>query len=223
MTRSRPERKWTRCRARVATLAGLILVVSVCGLFQAAALGQATPVGTGESRSESVTTSPATQPVEKGDSGSITDQRIQQLEKVLESIRITGEKAESRSSFIKMVSYELVSYLRWIVAALIAIAVCFPVTIWLMSRKRILGLSGFSDELAATLLMVEERQAKLANILKEIQGEVDYLHTMSVPDLKSLIAQAEKYLEQNERDLEKAGGGKGRSGGGPESTTPPRH
>ncbi|HTY22123.1 MAG TPA: hypothetical protein VMC85_03280 [Desulfomonilaceae bacterium] len=222
MTRSRPERRWTRCRARVATLAGLILVVSVFGLLQAAALAQTTQAGTGGSRSESVTTSPATQPIEKGDSGSITDQRIQQLEQVLESIRITGEKAESRSSFIKMVSYELVSYLRWIVAALIAIAVCFPVTIWLMSRKRILGLSGFSDELAATLLMVEERQAKLANILKEIQGEVDYLHTMSVPDLKSLIAQAEKYLEQNERDLEKAGGGKGRSGGGPEST-PPRH
>ena len=201
---------------------GLISVVSVCGLFQAAALAQATPVGTGESRSESVTTSPSTQPIEKADSGSITDQRIQQLEKVLESIRITGEKAESRSSFIKMVTYELISYLRWSVAALIAIAVCFPVTIWLMSRRRILGLSGFSDELATTLLMVEERQAKLANILKEIQGEVDYLHTMSVPDLKSLIAQAEKYLKQNERDLERAGGGKGRLGGGPEST-PPRH
>ena len=81
-----------------------------------------------------------------------------------------------------------------------------------MSRKRILGLSGLSDELAGTLLTVEERQAKLASILKEIQGEVDYLHTMSVPDLKGLIAQAERYLELNEHDLENAGGRKGRGG-----------
>jgi hypothetical protein len=69
-------------------------------------------------------------------------------------------------------------------------------------------------------LTVEERQAKLANILKEIQSEVDYLHTMSVPDLKGLIAQAEKYLEQNERDLEKAGSRKSRGGGS--GSTPPR-
>ena len=74
-----------------------------------------------------------------------------------------------------------------------------------MSRKRILGLSGLSTEVAATLLVIEERQAKLANILKEIQGEIDYLHTMSVPDLKNLIQQAESYLKQNEEDLEKAG------------------
>ncbi len=94
--------------------------------------------------------------------------------------------------------------------ALLAIALVFPFTVWLMSRKRILGLSGLSDELAATLLTVEERQPKLADILKEIQGEVDYLHTVSAPELKALIAQAEKYLEQNERDLEKAGSGNGR-------------
>ena len=91
------------------------------------------------------------------------------------------------------------------VIALIVIAVGFPVIIWLLSRKRILGLSGLSTEVAATLLVIEERQAKLANILKEIQGEIDYLHTMSVPDLKNLIQQAESYLKQNEEDLEKTG------------------
>jgi hypothetical protein len=85
------------------------------------------------------------------------------------------------------------------------IAVAFPLTIWLLSRKRILGLSGMSSELATTLLIIEERQAKLAIILKEIQGEIDYLHTMSVPDLKNLIQQAENYLKQNETDLENAG------------------
>ncbi len=148
-----------------------------------------------------------------------TEERIRRLEEMLLDMNQPARATESRSIYIKMATYELIAYLRWIVAALLAIALVFPLTIWLMSRRRILGLSGLSDELAGTLLTVEERQAKLANILKEIQSEVDYLHTMSVPDLKGLIAQAEKYLEQNERDLEKAGSRKGR-GGGSESTPP---
>jgi len=91
------------------------------------------------------------------------------------------------------------------VVVLILIAVVFPLTIWMMSRRRLEGLSGLSSEIAATLVVVEERQAKLANILREIQGEIDFLHTMSVPDLKNLIQQAESYLEQNEKDLGRAG------------------
>jgi len=131
--------------------------------------------------------------------------RIEEIEKTLRSIKATGEKAEERSYFNKMLGAELIKYVRLMVIALIVIAVGFPVVIWLLSRKRILGLSGLSTEVAATLLVIEERQAKLANILKEIQGEIDYLHTMSVPDLKNLIQQAESYLKQNEEDLEKAG------------------
>ncbi|MGO9118105.1 MAG: hypothetical protein ACLQPD_10890 [Desulfomonilaceae bacterium] len=219
MTQNKSERKGRFRCARVAVLACLILVVGACGLLQAAALAQATPVGTGESRSESGTSSPTLQPIERTDPGFTAEQRREQLENLLQSMVITGGKAESRFYFIKMVTYELIAYLRWILVALIAVAAVFPFTIWLMSRKRILRLSGLSDELAANLLVVGERQAKLANILKEIQDEIDYLHTMSVPDLKDLIAQAEKYLEQNERDLERADARKG-SDGGPDSTTP---
>jgi hypothetical protein len=131
--------------------------------------------------------------------------RIEEIERTLQSIKATGEKAEERSYFNKMLGAELIKYVRLMVIALIVIAVGFPVVIWLLSRKRILGLSGLSTEVAATLLVIEERQAKLANILKEIQGEIDYLHTMSVPDLKNLIQQAESYLKQNEEDLEKTG------------------
>ncbi len=115
------------------------------------------------------------------------------------------KRAEERSYDNKMMARELLGYVRLVVVVLIFIAVAFPLTIWLMSRRRILGLSGLSPELAATLLVVEERQAKLAIILKEIQGEIDYLHTMSVPDLKNLIQQAESYLKQNESDLDKTG------------------
>jgi hypothetical protein len=123
----------------------------------------------------------------------------------LEIIGTAAEKAESRTKFIKDLFTDLIAYVRLMVVALIVIAIGFPVIIWLLSRRRILGLSGLSTEVAATLLVVEERQAKLANILKEIQGEIDYLHTMSVPDLKNLIQQAENYLKQNEQDLADTG------------------
>jgi hypothetical protein len=113
--------------------------------------------------------------------------------------------SERRSYENKMMSRELIRYVKAITIILALIGVSFPFCIWLLSKRRILRLSGLSGEVAATLLAVEERQAKLANILKDIQGEIDYLHTMSVPDLKNLIEQAEKYLKQNEQDLEKAG------------------
>jgi hypothetical protein len=131
--------------------------------------------------------------------------RLELLEKDYQSMKATNEKAESRTYEIKMMSRELIRYIKAITIILALIGLGFPFVIWLLSKKRIIGLSGLSGEVAATLLVVEERQAKLANILKDIQGEIDYLHTMSVPDLKNLIQQAENYLKQNEQDLEKTG------------------
>ncbi len=200
-------------------VSGLICLLSVALLLMVSADAGAQSVAERADTPSATTGSSPTAVSDTKDAQSITTQEhIRQLEKMLLDLKATGEKNESRSYYIKMVTYELIAYLKWIVVALLAIALVFPLTIWLMSRKRILGLSGFSDEMAATLLVVEERQAKLANILKEIQSEVDYLHTMSVPDLKGLIAQAEKYLEQNERDLGKAGNRKNREGSA--STSP---
>lgn len=133
------------------------------------------------------------------------EDRMEHLEKTLQSMKVTAEKSESRSYENKMMARELIRYIKAITVILAVAALGFPLAIWLLSRKRLLGLSELSGEVAATLLVVEERQAKLSTILKEIQGEIDYLHTMSVPDLKNLIQQAEKYLKQNEQDLEKAG------------------
>ncbi|MEI8181823.1 MAG: hypothetical protein WCG29_03880 [Desulfomonile sp.] len=133
------------------------------------------------------------------------EERIEKIEEALNSIKETGEKSEERSYFNKMIGLELIGYIKLMVIVLIIIAVVFPLTIWLMSRRRLLGLSGLSTEVTATLLLIEERQAKLANILKEIQGEIDYMETLSAPDLRKLIDQAEKYLKQNEKDLERAG------------------
>lgn len=115
--------------------------------------------------------------------------------------------AESRTLEIKNMASELVRYVRIMVVVLIVIAVGFPLAMWLMSRRRLLGLSGLSSEVTATLVLVEERQAKLANVLKDIQNEIDYVHSMSVPDLKNLIQQAEAYLKQNEKDLDEVGSG----------------
>jgi hypothetical protein len=188
----------------------LALVATFCCLIDLPVFAQETP---GVSVPRKADTSMAAQtPGEEALVQSKVTQgaRIEEIEKTLQSIKATGEKAEERSYFNKMLGAELIKYLRLMVIALIVIAVGFPVIIWLLSRKRILGLSGLSTEVAATLLVIEERQAKLANILKEIQGEIDYLHTMSVPDLKNLIQQAESYLKQNEEDLEKTGSRKGK-------------
>ena len=214
MTQTRPVRKRMCFLPAASSLICSFSLIALLLLISAPAVAQTIPASTTDVPSASAKTLLTAESDAKSGQAITTEERIAQLEKMISA-------TESRSFYIKMVTYDLIAYLRWIVIALLAIALVFPLTIWLMSRKRILGLSGFSDELATTLLTVEERQAKLANILKEIQSEVDYLHTMSVPDLKGLIAQAEKYLEQNERDLEKAGNRKGRRGG-PEST-PPRH
>jgi hypothetical protein len=112
------------------------------------------------------------------------------------------KKAESRSYENKMLTRELVRLVRVVAVALVAIAVLFPLTIWLLSRKRILGLSKLSSEMAATLVSVEERQAKLVNVLQELKGEIEYLQTTPSPDLKKLIEQAEMYIEKNTAALE---------------------
>ncbi|MEW6138943.1 MAG: hypothetical protein AB1733_11980 [Thermodesulfobacteriota bacterium] len=129
------------------------------------------------------------------------DMTREQLADLAETIR----KAESRSLENKQMARELIGYVKIMVVVLIVIAIGFPLAIWLLSRRRLIGLSGLSSEVAATLVLVEERQAKLANVLRDIQNEVDYLHTLSVPDLKNLIQQAEIYLQQNEKDLNKVG------------------
>jgi hypothetical protein len=133
------------------------------------------------------------------------EERIEQIERTLQSVKDSVEKTEPRGYETKMIAREMIRYVKAMTIILALAAVGFPLSIWLLSRKRLLGLSGLSDEVTATLLIVEERQAKLGNILKDIQGEIDYMHTMSVPDLKNLIQQAEKYLKQNEEDLGKAG------------------
>ena len=129
------------------------------------------------------------------------DDRIAMIEKTLAEIRRTGAMAEMRSLQNKLMARELIRYVRVVVFVLVALAIVFPFCFWLLSRR---GLNGQS-QMASTLLAVEERQAKLTNIFKELQDEIDVLHTLSAPDLKKLIAQAEKYLEQNEADLGKAG------------------
>jgi DNA polymerase/3'-5' exonuclease PolX len=133
--------------------------------------------------------------------------RITHIEKTLESIKGTGKAAEERSLFNKVMAIEMVKLVRIAVAVLVFMAAGIPVGFWLLltQRKR-LGPASPSDEITATLVAVEERQAKLAGILRDIQSEIDFLHSMSVPDLRKLIDQAEKYIQQNEKDLEKTKG-----------------
>jgi hypothetical protein len=132
-------------------------------------------------------------------------ERMLGIENELRSIRATGERAEIRSYENKMMSRELIRYVKAVVVVLVLIAVGFPATILILTWKKVLGLSGLSSELAETLLAIEERQAKLATLLREIQVEMDYLNTQPSSDLRNLLQQAEKYVGQNEKDLDIAG------------------
>lgn len=125
------------------------------------------------------------------------------LQDRLNSMQSTLEQAELRSYQNKMMGRELVRLVRAAVVVLVIIAVGFPFVVWLLSRKRILGLSGLSQEVAATLVIVEERQSKLAAILRDIQIEMDYLHARPSHDLTAMMEQARSYLDQNNEDLAK--------------------
>ncbi len=131
------------------------------------------------------------------------EERLARIEKKLLLVEETVKKAEDRSFYNKMASREMLGYAKITVVVLVIIAAIFPLTIWFLSRRRILGLSGLSSEMAATLLLVEERQTKLVALLKEMQSEIDYLHSLPSPDLKNLVHQAEGLVRKNEADLKK--------------------
>ncbi len=146
------------------------------------------------------TTQPATPP----DDLLTPEERLQRLEETLKSIKDTGQMAEVRSLQNKIMALQLIGMVRVAVVVLIVIAIGFPLTLVVLSYRRVLKFPGISPEIADTLVAIEERQAKLVNILKDLQNEMDYVQSLSVPDLKKLIEQAEKYIQQNEADLAKA-------------------
>ncbi|MBI5569819.1 MAG: hypothetical protein HY914_07740 [Desulfomonile tiedjei] len=193
----------------------LVLLATCCCILTWQATAEEPPAVPGVS--EPAGTGPSDRPARVGAALTV-DQRLEQMDANLNKIYSTVHMAEVRSYQNKMMSLELIRLIRAIAVVLVVIALVFPATIWLISKKRLLGLSGLSDEVTATLLLVEERQAKLANLMKEIQSEMDYVQSLSAPDLKNLVQQAEKYLEQNRRDLESIGLTKGKPG----STEPPQ-
>ena len=215
MTEKRSKRKGPSIFLRALFGTGVLLLIALAFLALGPISAQPPAESTGTTQSDTKADAAPTLSELRPLTGLTPEERFERIENILVKMMPMVEtmvpmvetlrKAEERTLFTKILSSELVGYVKLMVAALIAIAIGFPLTIWWMSRKRILGLSSLSDEVSATLVVVEERQAKLANILKDIQGEIDYVQSMSVPDLKNLIAQAEKYLKQNETDLEKAG------------------
>lgn len=165
-------------------------------------------------RSDRWTTAPGAGPsaelAAQGKTGSVgktstrpedSPQWSERIQDRLQSIEVAAKLAEIRSYQNKLMVRELVRLLRAAVVVLVIIAVGFPFIVWLLSTKRIVGLSRLSQEVAATLVVVEERQSKLAAILRDIQIEMDYLQSKSSPDLTAMMEQARSYLEQNEKDL----------------------
>jgi hypothetical protein len=187
----------------------LLALLVLCATCQGQAWGQQPPQVGGEISSSTDRTASVGLTEEEKVFLESLDARIKKMEEVLQGISRIGKIAESRSLDNKIMAREQRRLAFGILIVLMTIALIFPLTIWLLSRKRLLGLSGLSDEVAATILVVEERQAKLAGILEEIQFELDEGYARTSPDLKNLMDQAKQFLDENKRDLERVG--KGRS------------
>lgn len=186
----------------------LLVLVVLCATFQGQAWGQQTRQSGGEISSSTDPTAPAALKQEENKFLSSLDERIKKMGEVLDGISRVSRIAESRSLENKILAREQRRLAFGILIVLMCIALIFPLTIWLLSKKRLLGLSGLSDEVAATILVVEERQARLARILEEMQFELDEEYAQPSPDLKNLMDQAKKFLEENKRDLERVGSGR---------------
>jgi hypothetical protein len=188
----------------------------LCATFHGQALAQQAPATGSEMGSAvSTTTKPSTPEGIKNEEKAFLaslDERIERIEKALQGMSKIGKLAESRTLENKILAREQKRLAISILIVLIAIALIFPLTIWLLSKKRLLGLSGLSDEVAATILVVEERQAKLASILEDMQAEFDEEYARTSPDMKNLMEQAKKFLDENKRDLERVGSGRTSSG-----------
>jgi len=184
-----------------ATFVGQEAVPSEIGNGETTVLAQAT----GEKAPEA---KPDTQSV----AGKSTDNDVSEDALSMSGVRIYETKMYAR---------QLIRLVRWVIGILLAIAVVSALSLWMLARQRAMPRSDVSAEMATTLVAVEERQAKLASILKDIQQEIDYVHSMSVPDLKKLIEQAERYIEQNEKDLARASAAKKQAGSG-EAAKPER-
>jgi hypothetical protein len=127
--------------------------------------------------------------------------RMKRMEDAIRDIQVTGDKTESRIYFVKETGYQIISLVKIAVAVLILIAAGIPLVIWVFTRRGLLDFSGHSSKVSDALVEVEERQAKLAGIFKDLQDEIEILNASSAPDLKRLVERAKQYIEQNEKDL----------------------
>ncbi|MEW6351944.1 MAG: hypothetical protein AB1646_23080 [Thermodesulfobacteriota bacterium] len=148
------------------------------------------------------TSSDSERPEQADTQSSVLNRRLDSWEKLLLKMSVLLEKAEDRSYDTKLMARQLIRTLRVVVILLFVIAFAVPISIWFLGRGALLGMP---SDMAAALVAIEERQAKLVNIFKEIQDEMEVLQSVSGPDLKNLLSQAAEYMKQNEQDLRTAG------------------
>jgi predicted PurR-regulated permease PerM len=112
------------------------------------------------------------------------------------------KRAESRSFTNKLQGRTAVRLLVAVVITLGFIAIGFPgLFIWYNSR-RLKRMSAMSSDIASTLVLVQERQAKLGDTLRELQDELDYIPVSSAPDFAKLLKEAEQSLNDASRKLD---------------------
>ena len=108
--------------------------------------------------------------------------------------------AEKRSGTNKTQGKTAIQLLALIAAGLGCILVGFPLLYWWINTWRITKLAGVSEELAGTMVIIQERQTELGQALRELEEEMEYLPISSTPHLKKLWEQAkESMIETTDR------------------------
>ena len=112
---------------------------------------------------------------------------------------ITG-KTERRSLENKIMVRESIRNVRAIMIILIVAVILLPVSL-LIVGTRLLRIFTQSKTVSDTLLLLEQRQTKLAETLRELEQELEMLEYGSVPAVKGLLETANEHIGEAERDL----------------------
>src|SRR5208337_5518513 len=105
MTQSRPVKERTCFLPVASSLICSFSLIALLLLISAPAVAQTIPASTTDVPPASATTSPTGEADLKAAKVLTTEEYIRQLEKMLLDMKETGEKNESRSFYIKMVTY----------------------------------------------------------------------------------------------------------------------
>ncbi len=128
--------------------------------------------------------------------------QLSKMSEVQEKIADLVWRAESRTGTIKGTGGLLLLYSRIFVVAFLGISAIFAVILIWYFRRKLKVLSGFAEDVAGSLVGVQERQVILAARLKELEEELQYVPATSMGEFRKLWDEASLSLKEAEERID---------------------